>query len=284
MSIKEIFYKVESHTPFLQIFQLRLVISKNTFHFYLGSSKLQNCITIAFDTIGTGEITNLFYDAKCRENGDLQRGENGTIDMIYIALFCVKSLYPYRIKKLTLEDASDIDCHGTVIALSYFKFFTIGKTWYEKHFPLKPSRAINQRITKVRGLLRQPIHITPDEFFNLLREPLEKMKQTQISHHVMHIFSKCFSQQISWLQFFSIVKDDDLLGCRFFDVPMNKMLRARFDLPNLYFSEWVLNFDRLDFSKYQIQLIQLDNNYIETDHSISQHGGRGRIQWYGKLA
>ena len=65
------------------------------FQFSLGSSRETDCVRISFQKKGYGNLDNLYYDIKCRENGDLVRG-TGTLLMVHCAIYCVCMLYPIK--------------------------------------------------------------------------------------------------------------------------------------------------------------------------------------------
>ena len=103
MSFTDTIYKVTStindrvHDEL--VFQL-IVRSEPTgkfFDFHLGSKAIKSCATVSFQQKGKGDLSNLFYDNKCTQNGDLERGSFGTIVMINTILYCVARLYPYEI-------------------------------------------------------------------------------------------------------------------------------------------------------------------------------------------
>ena len=262
-----------------QFFQLTLTTDDESIYtFEFGSTKEPNCVQISFVEKGIAEISNLYYDGQCRENGVLERGSRGTLTMIYAALFCVTRLYPYEIKEISFDDASDIECFNDTIPLSYFKLFTEGRTWYEKHFPVYPYDSESyHKIANGKEELNTTVHISALQFRNHLITPLRNMNREAVLNYVLDIYQSALDTGVTWITFFKTIKNDESLGCRFFSSHMDKALRVLFKLPNLYFLKWTFDLEKLNFAPYQVTIREGSNDI----GGFNKRGGR-RIKWFNQ--
>ena len=81
----------------------------------------------------TGTMNFLKHGDTCGLGKQLERGENGTIDMALTALALASDLY--NIRQFEFKDKSSFICNGRKINLRLYSLFTKGETWYSRHFP-----------------------------------------------------------------------------------------------------------------------------------------------------
>ena len=123
------------------------------------------------------------------------------------------------------------------------------------------------------------------EFLNIIYSELEDEKQLQIIPHLKLLYETARDNNQTWLQFFTVIKNDTLFGCKLFTWKLTKKLEIHFKFPPLYFLTFRFDLSKLNFTLYDISIETVDEKFV-VKKVFRQNGGKPRqwkIQYLGNV-
>jgi hypothetical protein len=159
------------------------------------------CLTAIYKGVKPTEIyiDRVENNDLCLLNGKLSDYEKGTVKLIKVALFVMKSLFP-DVTKYTLHDDSQLYCDKSSflfkLSMSYDYILKYNETWYQKNFNAELPESLMTMYNNSLKVLDEPItdyalivnmfpqfseykseyesSSTPRKFISLLRKKLDR--------------------------------------------------------------------------------------------------------------
>jgi len=237
---KPLEFLLETHDLTLNniyLFRLVLVKKDDDLWLKLGSNRRQKpCVVVKIKDYNArnthATLHHLEHNVKCASNKDVAHG-SGTRHMFHTMLKFINHYHP-SIKTIDLQDSSEVDCEGSPMELSNYKFITTGRTWYQSLIPSLSlsDEDIEEQRSKSLKVLESPLSTSFEKFLKNLKiertDPsFQRYLTTEIKYELRQIFDYCITSRISWLKFFKLLADNPNFGCFFINHTMHFFRKSK---------------------------------------------------------